>query len=118
MLITYERYRELGGNLDDAAFNLYCYEAERKVHSATHGRIKRITEPVERCIVRLTELLSASDIAKDKIASWSNDGVSQSIKAVSQEEYETKAENIILEYLSKETDERGVPLLYLGVDYD
>lgn len=118
MLITYERYKELGGSLDDAAFNLYCYEAERKVQTVACGRVKRTTEPIERCIVRLTDILSASDITQEKITSWSNDGVSQSIKEVSRDEYNAKIENVILEYLSEEVDEKGVPLLYQGVDYD
>ncbi len=118
MLTTYVRYYELGGRLDPAAFNRYCYEAERKVQVATNGRVKQITEPVGRCIVRLADILSASDVMKEKITSWSNDGVSQSIKDVSHDEYNAKIENVILEYLSEEVDENGVPLLYQGVEYD
>jgi len=69
VLITYDRYKELGGNLDDAAFNLYGYEAERKLHMVTCGRIKTATEPVERCLVRLANILAASDISAQRITS-------------------------------------------------
>ena len=116
MLISYEEYTENGGGLSEAAFNIYCYEAERKLMSETHGRIKNVTEPILRCLVRVTDILSKCDVAQDKVTSWGNDGVSQSVKEVSAEEYAAKADTIIREYLSDEVDDNGVPLLYLGVD--
>ena len=116
MLISYDEYKENGGSLNDAAFKVYSYEAERKLMSETHGRIKKVTEPILRCFVRLTDILSKCDVAQDKVTSWGNDGVSQSVKDVSAEEYAVKADTIIREYLSEEVDEKGVPLLYLGVD--
>lgn len=116
MLISYDEYTNYGGSINEAAFNTYGYEAERKLMSETHGRINTVTEPIARCLVRLTDILSKCDVAQDKVTSWGNDGVSQSVKEVSAEEYTTKADNIIREYLSEEVDENGVPLLYLGVD--
>ena len=116
MLISYDEYINYGGSLNEAAFNTYGYEAERKLMSETHGRINKVTEPIARCLVRLTDILSKSDVAQDKVTSWGNDGISQSVKDVSAEEYAAKADNIIREYLSDEVDEKGVPLLYLGVD--
>ena len=86
MLISYEEYKENGGSLNDAAFKVYSYEAERKLMSETHGRIKKVTEPILRCFVRLTDILSKCDVAQDKVTSWGNDGVSQSVKDVSAEE--------------------------------
>ena len=116
MLISYEEYTENGGRLSKAAFNIYGYEAERRLVSETHGRLKMVTEPILRCIVRLTDIFAQSDVADKKVTTWSNDGVSQSVKEVSAEEYAAKADAIIREYLSDEVDEKGVPLLYLGVD--
>ena len=116
MFITYEEYKNMGGGLDEAAFNLYAYEAERKIYTATHGRVKTATEAIKRCITRLISILAKSDIAADKVTSFSNDGVSQSIKDVSASDYSAAVDNIIREYLSGEVDKNGVPLLYLGVD--
>lgn len=117
MYITYEQYRDLGGGLDEAAFNIYGYEAEAKVNAKTHGRIdpQNVTEPVKRCIARLASIMAQADISTDKVTSWSNDGVSESIKDVSVQEYNDKMDGIIRDYLANEVDANGVPLLYLGV---
>jgi len=115
MLLTYDEYKELGGGLDSTAFMLYGYEAEKRIEAQTYGRIKEATEPVKRCIVRLTDIMSQADIKSDKVTSWSNDGVSQSIKTVSANEYEQKISSIIHDFLINEVDDNGVPLLYLGV---
>lgn len=116
MFITYEEYKDMGGGLSETAFNLYAYEAERKIYTATHGRAKTATEAIKRCITRLVGILAKADIAADKVTSFSNDGVSQSIKDVSAADYSIEVDNMIREYLSCEVDENGVPLLYLGVD--
>lgn len=117
MYITYKEYQELGGGLDETAFNIYGYEAEAKVNAKTHGRIdvQNVTEPVKRCIVRLAGIMAQADISDDKVTSWSNDGVSESIKDVSIQEYNDKLDEIIHDYLANEVDADGVPLLYLGV---
>lgn len=117
MYITYEEYQKLGGGLDETAFNIYGYEAEAKVNAETHGRIEpqNVSEPVKRCIVRLAGIMAQADIAEAKVTSWSNDGVSESIKDVSIQEYNDKMDEIIREYLANEVGVDGVPLLYLGV---
>lgn len=118
MLLTYNEYKELGGGLDNTAFNIYSFEAEARVKAETHGRINE-SEAVKRCIVRVCEIMSQADVSSKKITSWSNDGVSESIKEVSAEEYEAKIMSIIRSYLLNEVDDDGVPLLYLGgVKYD
>ena len=117
MYITYEEYRTLGGGLDETAFRIYGYEAEAKVNAQTHGRIdaQNVTEAVKRCITRLAGIMAQTDIADAKVTSWSNDGLSESIKDVSIQEYNDKTDEIIREYLANEVDADGVPLLYLGV---
>lgn len=116
MFITYEEYKKYGGGLDETAFNIYGYEAERRINAVTYGRIKAVTEPIGRCITRLADLMAKADVAEDRIASFSNDGVSQSFANISTADYESKADGIIRDYLANEVDETGVPLLYLGVD--
>lgn len=115
MYITYDEYKEYGGGLESTAFNIYAYEAKVKIDAATYGRITHTTEPIKRCVARLTDILAKADISVDKVTSWSNDGVSQSIKDVSAADYNEKINGIIREYLANEVDEEGHPLLYLGV---
>lgn len=117
MFLSFEQYKSLGGTLDSAAFCIYGYEAEQRVNAQTHGRIKDCSEPVARCIVRVTDIIAKSDITNDKTTSFSNDGVSQSFANVSADDYEKKINDIIRDYLSCELDEDGTPLLYSGV-YD
>ena len=119
MFLTYEEYKGYGGGLDETAFKIYEYEAEMKVNAATHGRIKTATEPIKRCISRLTDIMSKSDVTENKVTSWNNEGVSKSIKDFSADDYNNKINDIICDYLANEVDEKGVPLLYLGVScYD
>ena len=119
MLLSYNEYENAGGGLDEAAYNIYGYEAERLMQSKTHNRIKTVTEPIKYCFVRVCEIMQKADITADKVSSWSNDGVSGSFEKVETNDYIKKAEEIIHNYLINETDEKGTPLLYLGgVLYD
>lgn len=118
MVLSYEEYKHLGGELSDTAFSVFGFEAEAKIKLATHGRITD-SEVVKMCIVRICDILSKADISKDKVKSWSNDGVSETVADVSADEYEKQILSIIHEYLVNEVDRDGVPLLYLGgVLYD
>lgn len=115
MLLTYDEYKGYGGGLDETAFKIYEYEAEKRVDTETHGRIKTVTEPVKRCVARLTDIMSKSDVTENKVTSWNNDGVSKSIKDFSADDYNNKINDIIRNYLANEVGEDGTPLLYLGV---
>ncbi len=119
MFLSYEEYISYGGGLDEAAFNLYGYEAQMRVSAETHNRIKNPSEAVKRCVARLADIIKSSDVGKETVTSWSNDGVSQSIKNISCEDYETQIKKVLHDYLISEVDDNGVPLLYLGVEcYD
>ena len=117
MLLSYEEYRSFGGKLDNTAFAIFCYEAEMRVNAETHGRIKKdsANEAVKRCIARLTDILASSDISKEKVSSYSNDGVSQSFVNRTSEDFSKSITSTIRTYLANEVDSDGVPLLYLGV---
>ena len=115
MLLPFDTYKKYGGKLEEAAYSTYSYEAEQKVMSATFGRVKELTEPVGRLITRLTDVLSENDISKEKVTSWSNDGVSESYSQVSHQDVQQKIDSLIRTYLANEVDEKGTPLLYLGV---
>ena len=118
MVLSYEEYKKLGGELSNTAFSVFGFEAETKIKAETHGRITD-SEAVKRCIVRLAGILEKADVSKDKVKSWSNDGVSETVADVSLADYESQVRKIIHEYLANEVDSDGVPLLYLGgVLYD
>ena len=119
MLVSYEEYKNAGGGLDETAYNIYGYEAERLMQSKTHNRIKAVTEPIKYCFARVCDIMEKADVTADKVSSWSNDGVSGSFEKTEITDYIKKAEEIIHNYLINETDEEGTPLLYLGgVLYD
>lgn len=114
MYLTYEEYQLYGGRLDKAAFNVFAFEACKRLDAETHGRIAEATETIKRCASRLTDLLQQSSIGDARVNSWSNDGVSESLKDVSPADYESQICRVIHDYLINETDACGVPLLYLG----
>ena len=117
MILSFDEYKELGGIGNHTTFNAYSYEAEAKINTETHGRIKNCVanESIKRCIVRVTDILAKHDITKDNVSSWSNDGVSESYTSHTSEEVAQTVKSIIKTYLANEVDSDGVPLLYLGV---
>lgn len=109
MYLTYDEYVKMGGGLEQSAFNIYEFEAAKKIEAATFGRIKEPSEAVKRCTFRLTELAAESAEA----GSFSHDGLSVTIN---KDELDKKADEIIYNYLINETAD-GVPLLYRGDCY-
>lgn len=116
MYITYDEYYNMGGLLDETAFNNYAYKAGAKIKAETHNRIKAPSEAVKQCQKELINLYAKADVTQPKVNSFSHDGVSQSIAEVSTEEYLKKIDETIYDYLIHECDEKGTPLLYRGVD--
>ena len=108
MYLTYEEYQNMGGTLDETAFNDFEFEAECIINWYTFNRLKNETEwPVEvqRCMFALIKLAKlkadsmvlgsqSTQVTDDQghttttttmsaIASQSNDGVSISYNMVS-----------------------------------
>ncbi|MDR2046527.1 MAG: hypothetical protein LBP79_01250 [Clostridiales bacterium] len=120
--LSYTEYRNLGGNLDVAAFTRQIFRAEKKVDIHTVGRLIRepeISVTVKACLRRLVDYMHTTDGAESggkTVSAVSNDGVSVTYAAApTQAEITAKEEAIIYEYLARETDGDGVPLLYRGV---
>lgn len=119
MLVSYEEYKEVGGGLDEAAYNIYGFEAERLMQRKAFGRIKTVTEPVKYCFARVCDIMEKADVTAERVSSWSNDGVSGTFEKAEAADYVKKADDIIYTYLSNETNDEGTPLLYMGgVYYD
>jgi hypothetical protein len=117
MYITYEEYKNFGGELSDTAFNKFSYQAEQKIKTETYNRIGVASEAVKRCMVRLIDIFNSADVtAGDKVSSFSHDGLSQSFVTHSSTDYAKEIDEVIKMYLSCEYAEDGTPLLYRGID--
>ena len=133
MYLTYVRYKGLGGELDETAFNEFEYEAENLVNHYTFNRLKKETEyppELEKVMFSLIKIASFRQQAVGNstnedgtvnalISSQSNDGVSISWNVMSASDvYEILKEKpvtIIRQGLDGVRDSLGHRLLYRGI---
>ena len=115
MYITYKEYKDMGGTLNESAFELYAMEATQKIREATFDRITTPSDVVKKCAYRLIDVLHKADPAAGNVTSFNHDGMSQSIQYGSPEELRRKARELIRSYLINEVAEDGTPLMYCGV---
>lgn len=125
MYIDYVFFQEHGGTtgLTCATFSRDEFRARKLVDRMTQGRVakmKAVPEAVQLLMVELIQMeqtQGAALLENKAVTSFSNDGYSETyadpLTADRVKELETE---LILQYLSGETDDNGVPLLYLGVD--
>jgi hypothetical protein len=122
--IDFDFYAYKGGNRDitDATFTASEFRARKLVDRLTQGRVKNMAEVPEAVKMLMVELITleatqgASAAEHPAVTSFTNDGYSETYadpltgERVKEIEYD-----LVLEYLSGETDDGGTPLLYLGV---
>lgn len=75
--LTYSEYVEYGGTIPESAFSNLERKAEKWINYFTQDRIKSlttITDEIKECMTEFVNKLSTMD--GDKVASFSNDGVS------------------------------------------
>lgn len=130
MYLTYNDYSDLGGTLDvdEEIYARFELKARRLMDRATRGRLASespVRDCVKYCMLELIDAMYADEAftaayAGRDIASMSNDGVSVSFAAGSQN---SAAQDTHARYLAKirawldgETTSSGVSLLYAGVD--
>lgn len=119
--LTYTEYKEIGGILEETAFNRNIDRACGVIDNATHNRIECMAEVPQRAkaLCRdLVEYLARNDTTEIAVTSRSQSagGVSES------ESYATKTaddvygdiQNMVYDYLLNVTDDNGTPLLYKG----
>lgn len=125
MYLTQSEYMAYGGETTDAAaYSRLEYGARKNVDRMTQKRVAAmaaVPEVVKRLMFELITIDAAAGITKGivtpALSSFSTDGYSESYQETGAQEYVTQAENsLIIDYLATETDDNGVPLLYLGVD--
>ena len=124
MYIDFDYYLANGGSetMTDAAFVRNEFRARKLVDRMTLGRVKRmalVPEAVKQLMVELVTLEAtqgAAVLEHKPVTSFSNDGYSETYADPLTGERVKEIEcDLVLEYLSDEVDDNGMPLLYLGV---
>lgn len=134
MYLTYGEYQDMGGTLDETAFNEFEFEAETIVDWYTFNRLHNMTtypERLTKCMYALIKMVALKanmlgqadaeegGTIKGTIASQSNDGVSVSYNVLSASEAfklcDDEVGNTIKRYLQGVTNELGRKLLYRGL---
>lgn len=141
MYLTYTQYQDMGGTLDEAAFNDFEFEAEMLINWYTFNRLKKPewtsvldTDELKKCVYKLIKLAQerqaalttgeatsgeSTEGAGASIASRSNDGVSISYNVISAKDVfdtlKTEMESTVRLYLSCVVNELGRKVLYRGL---
>lgn len=124
MYLTYSTYAAMGGSAGEPAFPRLAYLAGKKIDRYTQKRVQAmetVPEAVQRCMVDLIDALAKTDApalaSAAPLSGFSNDGYSETYQEpLTLESLESGLYRIISDHLAAETDDRGTPLLYLGVD--
>lgn len=119
--LTYDEYREMGGELEETAFKRNIDRACAFVDSHTQNRLQsilKVSQRVKACMRDLVEYL-ANNVSSGKAItskSQSAGGVSESESYATKTLDEINAEMlcIVYDYLINETDDYGTPLMYRG----
>lgn len=118
--LTYNEYQELGGTLEEAAFNRNKQRAFGIIDNHTFGRVaamSKVPQAVKILCIELIEYLSSGYGGKQVSSrSQSAGSVSESENYVvnSIEERDSEIDNMVKDYLLSVKDDNGVPLLYRG----
>lgn len=121
--LTYERYKQLGGTLDDTAFTLAEFKARKRVDYLTASRVQKmanVPEAVTLCVFALIELETSigaeSQISSPLVTSYNTDGYSENYGNIPTiAESDAIMNKTVRTYLTDERDDKGTPLLYRGV---
>lgn len=120
--IEYQGYLDIGGVLDNTAFNRNIDRVCGIIDNATHNRIECMadvpTQAKALCRDLIEYLATNGNVNEKDVSSWSESAgvVSESVS------YTTKTaddiygdiQNLLYDYLASVTDDNGTPLLYRG----
>ena len=137
MYLTFTEYQNMGGTLDEAAFNEFEFEAECIVDWYTFNRLQNNTtlpDKLKQCMFKLIKMaqeqqqLMSPGVSEEgeneggagaAIASRSNDGVSVSYNVISASDLFSKLKDemgkTIQMYLNGVVNELGRKVLYRGL---
>ena len=121
--LTFDEYKELGGTLEEAPFNILELKAQKCIDKYTFGRLQDLEEQINEvkiCVFELIKNLASyeSYLEHDKsISSENTDGYSisynNSDESVSKGNLE-EMKGIVRTYLAECRLDDGTPYLYLG----
>lgn len=97
--LTYEEYKELGGQLDESAFPLLERKAQRKLDNYTFNRLKdmeTIDDEVKEVLTLMIDML-AEEGTGDEVKSFSNGVVSMTYKE--KKPIDERMYDVVYEYL-------------------
>ncbi len=122
--LTYDEYKHYGGTASETAFPMLEFRARKRIDRLTFSRVQNmenVPEAVKLCMMSLITVDSKAGVEAQVdnpvVTSFNTDGYSESYgKALSAEDADTSMSASIRSMLWGETDDRGVPLLYRGLE--
>ena len=122
--LTYDEYKQYGGTVSEAEFTLLEFRARKRIDRVTFDRVQNmaeVPEAVKLCMMSIMKIDSKSgaeaQVDHPTVTSFNTDGYSESYgKAMSAEDADAAMSASIRSMLWGERDDRGVPLLYRGVE--
>lgn len=122
--LTYSEYSEYGGTASKTEFTTLEFRARKRIDRLTASRVqnmKSVPKDVKLCMVSLIEIDRKvgveAQVNKPVVTSFNTDGYSETYgKALSVADAEKSMSATIKSSLWGVTDDRGVPLLYRGVE--
>lgn len=133
MYLTYEEYLNMGGTLDESAFDNYLIDSEMLIDWYTFNRLHGETEIPERVKQCVFKLISLADMKSKSlvlgrevdgtgnasVSAQSNDGVSISYNTLSASQaldlIKLESGQIVKQYLNGVVNSVGRKLLYRGI---
>lgn len=112
--LSYEEYKEFGGEIQETPYQLLEYRAEKKVDKYTSKRFRKINNypnELKMCIYDLIPLMTDennSNVVSESIGNYS-------ITKKNKMELEKDIKYIICDYLSN-VSINHIPVLYIGAD--
>ena len=124
MYLTFQEYYGITEcvQLESNEFLNLEYQARKEIDARTQGRVacmKKVPESIKQLMARLVDInrrYFSFGKSEQIVKSISNDGVTETYQDFFDlKDLEKEKTKLINTYLSNEKDDRGVPLLYLGV---
>lgn len=124
--LTYNEYKELGGNLDQTPFNLLEFEAQRIIDNRTQNRLKgveNLPQEVKMCMFNLINNINNyssinnevnRNIASESVGSYSVSYVTGNQIAEIVKSKATELNDLVLTYLTG-VIVNNEHIIYLGV---
>lgn len=122
--LTYKEYKSIGGNIEEAPFNLLEFDVRKRINKRTFNRLVNdydLYDDVKICVFKMIDVLNKYqplETQNKTIASENTDGYSVSYRKLEESDIRAKdkeLEEMIETYLA-DIVINNIPVLYVGVD--